>query len=99
MPQSREWASPEALQPSAEDLRFDLSHALDAVVSLRAIIPDDAFTAGILGTERGGYGAVIRADGLILTIGYLITEASTLWITTNRGQVVSGWPLAYDQAT
>jgi len=68
-------------------------------VLVRAIVPEDAFTAGILGTERGGYGVVIRADGLILTIGYLLTEASTIWLTTNRGEVVSGWPLAYDQAT
>jgi S1-C subfamily serine protease len=42
---------------------------------------------------------VIREDGLILTIGYLITEASTIWLTTNKGVVVPAFPLAYDQAT
>lgn len=99
MSQSQEWASPESLQPAAEDARFDLARALDAVVLVRAVIPQDAFTAGVLGTERGGYGVVIRADGLILTIGYLLTEASNIWLTTNRGDVVNGWPLAYDQAT
>ena len=99
MAQTEEWASPESLQPTAGELRFDLARALDAMVLLRALIPADAFTAGILGTERGGYGAVIRADGLILTIGYLITEAETIWLTTNRGEVVGGWPLVYDQVT
>ncbi|MBK8741023.1 MAG: serine protease [Betaproteobacteria bacterium] len=99
MAQTEEWASPESLQPSAGELQFDLARALDAMVLLRALIPADAFTAGILGTERGGYGAVIRADGLIVTIGYLLTEAETIWLTTNRGDVVGGWPLVYDQAT
>ena len=99
MSQLQEWAFPEALQPSPEELRFDLAHAIDAVVLVRTFIPEDAFTAGILGTERAGYGVVIRADGLVLTIGYLLTEASTIWLTTNRGDVVNGWPLAYDQAT
>ena len=68
-------------------------------MQLRAEIPEDAFTAPILGTERVGNGVVIRDDGLVLTIGYLITEASTIWLTTNKGVVVAGFPLAYDQAT
>ena len=40
-----------------------------------AQIPADAFMAEILGTERGGHGVFIRDNGLVLTIGYLITEA------------------------
>ena len=99
MAESQEWAAPESLQPSPDEVRFDLPRALDAMVQLRAIVPDDAFTAGILGTERSGYGAVIGDSGLVLTIGYLITEASTIWLTTNRGDVVSGWPILYDQVT
>jgi S1-C subfamily serine protease len=42
---------------------------------------------------------VIRDDGLVLTIGYLITEARSLWLTTNAGIAVAGHPLAYDQVT
>jgi S1-C subfamily serine protease len=87
------------MQPKADETQFDLARALDAMVLVRVEVPDDGFTAGTLGTERGGYGAVIRADGLVLTIGYLITEASQIWLTTNRGNVVAGYPLAYDQAT
>src|SRR2546421_1149746 len=94
-----EWAFPVEMRPRPEEWRFDLAQALDAVVGLRAEIPEDAFTAQILGTERAGSGVVIREDGLVLTIGYLITEASTIWLTTNKGNVVGGFPLAYDQTT
>ncbi len=99
MAKQTEWAFPAEMRPRPEDWRFDLDGALDAVVQLRAEIPEDAFTAQILGTERAGIGVVIRDDGLVLTIGYLITEASTLWLTTNKGVVVPGFPLAYDQVT
>ncbi len=90
---------PANLQPDPAEVRFDLDAALDAVVMLRAEVPEDAFTAGVLGTERIGSGVVIRDDGLILTIGYLTTEASAIWLTTNSGKVVQGHPLAYDQAS
>lgn len=95
----QEWAFPVEMRPKPEDWRFDLDAALDSVVLLRAEIPEDAFTAPILGTERIGNGVVIRDDGLVLTIGYLITEASTIWLTTNKGTVVGAFPIAYDQAT
>jgi S1-C subfamily serine protease len=94
-----EWAFPVDMRPRPEEWRFDLDAALDSVVGLRAEIPEDAFTAQILGTERAGSGVVIREDGLVLTIGYLITEASTIWLTTNKGTVMGGFPVAYDQTT
>jgi S1-C subfamily serine protease len=93
------WAFPESVQPQSGQTQFDLERALDAVVLVRAEIPEDAYSAQTLGTERGGYGAVIRQDGLVLTIGYLINEATQIWLTTNKGMVVEGYPLAYDQAT
>ena len=99
MAKSNHWAFPSDLQPKAEDVRFDLASALRSVVMLRAEIPDDAFTASILGTERFGNAIVIRDDGLMLTIGYLITEAESLWLTTNEGVVIPGHPLAYDFAS
>src|SRR5687767_5855982 len=94
-----QWAFPASLQPKPGTLGFDLASALDGVVTVHAEIPDDAFTASILGTERIGNGVVIRDDGLILTIGYLITEAETIWITTNDGRVLPGHPMAYDFET
>jgi S1-C subfamily serine protease len=99
MSDSAHWAFPAELQPRPNDVAFDLKAALDSVVMLRASIPDDAFTASILGTERAGNGVVIRDDGLTLTIGYLITEAETIWLTNNAGATVAGHPLAYDFAT
>ena len=99
MAEQKDWSFPAELRPKPEDWRFDLDGALDAVVQLRAEIPEDAFTAPLLGTERAGNGVVIRDDGLVLTIGYLITEASTLWLTTNRGTVCAAFPVGYDQQT
>src|SRR3954471_20361736 len=99
MAKEQSWAFPQELRPKPEEWRFELDRALDAVVLLRAAIPDDAFTAPLLGTERIGNGIVIREDGLVLTIGYLITEASTIWLTTNKGTVVGGFPIGYDQNT
>lgn len=99
MSEDKEWAFPKDLQPRQSELAFDLENALNAVVNVRSEIPDDAFTASILGTERAGNGVVIREDGLTLTIGYLITEAETLWLSTNDGRVVVGHPLAFDFTT
>jgi S1-C subfamily serine protease len=99
MAESTQWAFPPAVQPNPEELSFDLRAALDAVVLLRSEVAEDAFTASILGTERMGNGVVIREDGLILTIGYLITEAQTIWLTLNDGTALQGHALAYDSAT
>lgn len=99
MSEAQQWAFLEALQPKADETQFDLARALDAMVLVRAEIPADGFTASSLGTERGGYGVVIGEDGLVLTIGYIINEASQIWLTSNRGTVVPGHRLAYDQVT
>ncbi|WP_262027771.1 S1C family serine protease [Microvirga sp. Mcv34] len=91
-----EWEIPPEYQPDPKTLGYDLKDALAAVVSLRARVPDDAFTAETLGTERAGQGVVIRDDGLVVTIGYLIAEAEEVWLTTNKGRVVRADVLAYD---
>jgi S1-C subfamily serine protease len=94
-----DWEIPANLQPDPNDYPYDLGRALNAVVGLRSFIPADAFTAGSLGTERTGSGVVIRESGLVATIGYLITEAETIWITSSDGRAVAGHALAYDQET
>lgn len=71
----------------------------NSLVAIRARVADDAYTANLLGTEREGSGVVIRDNGLVLTIGYLITEAEEVWITRHDGRVVPGHALAYDQDT
>lgn len=93
-----DWKVPASIQPKPENYQYDLEKALSAVVGLRTVIPGDAFTAETLGTERAGNGVIIR-DGLVLTIGYLITEAETVWIVLGDGRPVPGHVLGYDQET
>jgi S1-C subfamily serine protease len=93
-----EWKVPLSAQPRAEDYAYDLERALSSVVGLHSIIPPDGFTAETLGAERAGNGVLID-DGLVLTIGYLITEAATVWLHLGDGRVVEGHALALDQET
>ncbi len=93
-----EWKVPPASQPRPEDYAYDLDRALSSVIGLHAIIPQDAFTAESLGVERAGNGVVID-KGLILTVGYLITEAESLWLHLGDGRVVEGHTLGIDQET
>ena len=95
MPSLTEWKVPLANQPRASDYSFDLDRALASVVGLHSIVPNDAFSADTLGTERAGNGVVID-DGLVLTIGYLITEAEAVWLHLGDGRVVQGHALASD---
>jgi len=94
-----DWAFPETLRPDPKQLQFDLSHASQAMVLVRSHVPEDALTANSLGTERLGYGVSIGDDGLILTIGYLIIEAQTIWITSHDGTTVAGHAVAYDHVS
>jgi S1-C subfamily serine protease len=101
MTQAKDWQLPQKLRPKAEDVRFDLEAAFRSVVLLRAEVPDDAYTAAVLGTERLGHGVVIRADerDYVLTIGYLITEAQSVWLTNHAGKATEAHALAYDQVS
>ncbi len=99
MPTKPQYEVPLPRQPKPEACDFDLDHALRSIVALQAVIPGDAFTASILGTERAGSGVVIRPNGLVLTIGYLVTEAESIWLTDVDGRVTPGHVLGYDQET
>ncbi|MER8479596.1 S1C family serine protease [Mesorhizobium sp. M1163] len=76
---------------------MNIEPLLRSIVAVRATVPEDAFTADALGTRREGSGVVIRGDGLVLTIGYLITEAEEVWLADQDGRVVPAHALAYDQ--
>ena len=78
---------------------MNIDPILRSIVGVRSLVPEDAFTATTLGTRREGSGVVIRDDGLVLTIGYLITEAEEVWLTSHDGRVVPAHALAYDQET
>ncbi len=95
------WELPTALQPRQEGLDFELEALYRSVVQLHVEASEDGYTASILGTERLGSGVVIRSAErkLVLTIGYLITEAESIWLTSADGKVVEAYPLASDQVS
>ena len=72
---------------------------LNAIVKVKATIPQDANTARVLGTEREGNGVVIDDNGNILTIGYLILEAESIEVIDAQGTSVKARFVAYDYET
>jgi S1-C subfamily serine protease len=87
---------PQAGLPRSGDPGSNLESALKSIVTVQSSIPEDAFTAETLGQQRSGSGVVIRESGLVLTIGYLITEAETVWLADARGRVTPAHALAVD---
>ncbi len=94
-----DWSIPEKLRPDATRCGFDLGRVLSAVVAISAYVPADAHTAETLGTERSGNGAVIREDGLIVTMAYLVLEAEAIWITTHDKRALQGFVVGVDSAS
>ena len=78
--------------PAAADQEQNLS----PVVKVNATIPAEARTASILGRQREGTGVLIDSDGLVVTIGYLILEASTVSIETLAGETIPATVVGYD---
>jgi S1-C subfamily serine protease len=76
-----------------------LTKAHAAVVGVQVTATDGARSAETLGRRRAGSGVVIGADGLILTIGYLMLEADTIQVVTQDNRVLPATPVAYDLAT
>src|SRR5207245_5901748 len=62
-------------------------------------VPAEARTAAYLGTTRDGAGVVIDDAGLIVTIGYLITEAMGAEVTTAAGKVSRADVIGFDIAS
>lgn len=96
MQATQDWRVPAGLEPSPDRYHYDLRQALASVVSISATAPEDALSAQALGTTRSGHGIVIREDGIVATIGYLITDADQVWLTTGDGRLIQGHALAYD---
>jgi S1-C subfamily serine protease len=89
----------EELRPVARQFDFNLAQRLASLVALESRIPEDAYSARTLNTERVGNAIVIGAEGLMLTIGYLLTEAEEVIVTTNEGARIEAHVLGIDQAT
>jgi S1-C subfamily serine protease len=82
--------------PGVSNLPPQIAGALPAVVGLRTTIPKDRRSAQSLGAEREGHGILIDDQGLIVTIGYLIMEASTVTITDIEGNEWPAYIVGYD---
>ena len=93
-----DWQIPAELQPEDDYYDFNLSEVLKSVASLRAEIPSDAFSAETMGTMRQGH-AVHIGQGQMLTIGYLINDAETIWLTFSDNKVLPATQIGYDPDT
>ncbi|WP_119419587.1 S1C family serine protease [Desertibaculum subflavum] len=89
---------PEA-RPKPGDYAFDVERTVSRVYGLRSEVPEDAFTARTLGTEREGNAIPISRDGLVLTIGYLVSEASRVILAASNGGIAEAHVVAYDFET
>jgi S1-C subfamily serine protease len=76
-----------------------LTKANAAVVGVQVKATEGSRSAATLGAQRAGSGVVIGADGLILTIGYLMLEAESIQITTQDNKTIPARAVAYDLAT
>lgn len=89
-----------AQQPPQAQQTPEVAAAIrQSVVKVRSFVTGEARTARSLGTEREGTGIVIDADGLIVTIGYVILEAMGVEITDHRGRAMRAEIVGYDADT
>ena len=94
-----DWKVPSAFQPKTDEYTFDLEGALASVLYISSIVPENAFSAATLGTERAGNAVLIRDTGLVLTVGYLVNEAESVWLRTAEGKVLPADIVGIDQTT
>ncbi|HEX4234322.1 MAG TPA: S1C family serine protease [Caldimonas sp.] len=92
-------AEARALIARLEAHKAALARANGAVVGIEAIALEDARSIATLGRERQGSGVLIRDDGLVLTIGYLILEADHVDLVAASGRRVPARVVAYDVAS
>ena len=85
--------------PAMQAVIDALTKANAAVVGVEVTTTEDARSAETLGDRRSGSGVVIGADGLILTIGYLMLEADTIQIVTRDQRTLPARAVGYDLAT
>lgn len=86
-------------QPTPDDVGFDLDTVLEAVRPLRTVVPAESRSAATLGTEREGNAILIDESGLLLTIGYLIVEASDVTVGGPDGHPMVAQAVGYDHET
>ena len=90
-------AGPTAAQQAS--IARALERAQAAVVGVSSVTVEGAGSAATLGRERQGSGVVIGADGLVLTIGYVILEADRVELRLSGERSVPARVVGYDLAT
>ena len=76
-----------------------LERASQAVVGVQALALEGARSNATLGRLRKGSGVVIDAEGLVLTIGYLVLEADQVQLLLDDDRSVPARVVGYDLAT
>ena len=88
--ETQDWSATPESQRSVDAL---------SVVRVKSQVVRDARSAATLGVEREGTGIVIDSNGLVLTIGYLITEAERVELSTSDGRKYPATVVGYDSTT
>lgn len=88
-----------AADPTPPPLSPQLTDLLRSVVKIHVYALPDSESAKRLGTERNGNGIVVGPGGLIVTIGYLVTEAMSVEIIDDNGRTRSASVAGYDAET
>src|SRR5438093_6542062 len=83
----------------AAESEGEMARRLEAIVRIHADVPAEARTAAYLGTTRDGAGVMIDDAGLIVTIGYVITEALGAEVTAANGRVSRADIVGFDIAS
>jgi S1-C subfamily serine protease len=93
--------APDPARPGPPALRPGSERTVDilSVVKLRSKAFAGARSSATLGPQREGTGVVLDAQGLVLTIGYLILEAETIELSTADGTSFPAMVVGYDSAT
>ncbi len=77
-----------------------LEKVAQATVGIHSLIPPSHPSASIgLGTDRKGTGAIVSADGLIVTVSYMLMGAKTVTVTFTNGNEVPATIIAQDYTT
>ena len=88
-----------APHPPAARTRQEVTVDALSVVKLSSKAIPNARSSDTLGPRREGTGVVIDANGLVMTIGYLIIEAENVELSTADGKVFPATVIGYDNAT
>lgn len=76
-----------------------LERTLPATVHLQVSVPNEHPSCAVLGTERAGTGVLIDAEGLIVTVNYVVLGGRAVRVTLFDGREVSGHVVAQDFAS